>query len=68
MGFISQADDFVSFDDDEADRLWNDTGEALKEIGLKFDRPIQIVLYKTREDRMGPQNAIFQGEDCGTGN
>ena len=40
MGFISYADDFgVSPDDDEADRLWHDAGEALQEIGLEIDQP-----------------------------
>ena len=39
MGFISHADDVaVSADDEEVDRLWDDTGEAMKEIGLKFDQ------------------------------
>ena len=38
-GFISNADDFtVRSDDDEADNLWDDTGEALKEIGLGTDQ------------------------------
>ena len=34
MGFISYADDVT---DDEADRLRDETGEALKEIGLEID-------------------------------
>ena len=39
MGFISNADDFtVSSDDDGADRVWDETGGALKEIGLENDQ------------------------------
>ena len=53
MGFISCADDFaVSSDDDEADRLWDDTGEALKEIGLEIDqsKSCNTRQKKTEED------------------
>ena len=41
MSFISYADDFAvssDDDDDEADRLWDDTGGALKEIDLEMDQ------------------------------
>ena len=38
-GFISYLDDLtVSSDDDEADRLWSETGEALKEVRLEIDQ------------------------------
>ena len=39
MGFFSYADDFiVSADDDEADRIWDETTGALGEIGLEIDQ------------------------------
>ena len=49
MGFISYSDDFtVSYDDDEADRLWDDTAEALNEIGVEID---QFKSCYTRQER-----------------
>ena len=39
MGFISFSDDIaVSADDDEANELWDETSERLKEIGLEIDQ------------------------------
>ena len=39
MGLISYADDLtVSSDDYEGGRLWDDTGAALKEMGLEVDQ------------------------------
>ena len=68
MGFISHAGDFaVSADDEEADRLWGDTGEALTEIGFEID---QSKSCYTRQEKNGmePQQTLLQREDRSAGN
>ena len=58
MGFIACADDVaVSADDEEADRQWGDTGEALEEIGLEIG---QSCYTKTSENGMEPQYTVLQ--------
>ena len=65
MGFISYADDFaVSSGEEEADRLWDDTGEALKEIGLEIDHSKSCNTIQEKTERNHRTLILFQGEDC----
>ena len=60
MGFVSYADDFgVISDDDEADRLWDDTHDALREIGFEIGQSKSCCIHETGKRRNGTTEPIF---------